>query len=45
MNEIIELYEATAENKSILDTMRSYTERNFSWDILLKDVVEYMKKN
>lgn len=45
MNEIIELYEATAENKSILDTMRSYTERNFTWDILLKDVVAYMKKN
>lgn len=45
MNEIIELYEATVENKSILDTMRSYTEKNFSWDILLRDVVEYMKNN
>lgn len=45
MNEIIELYESTVENKSILDTMRSYTEKNFSWDILLRDVVEYMKNN
>lgn len=45
MNEIIELYEMTAGNRSIINDMRSYTEKNFSWDILLKDVLEYMKNN
>lgn len=45
MNEIIELYEMTAENQSIISDMRSYTEEHFTWDILLKDVLEYMKNN
>jgi Glycosyltransferase len=45
MGAIIELYEATVENENILNNMRSYTEENFSWDILLRDVVKYMKNN
>lgn len=45
MKEIIELYEATAENREILNQMRSYSKENFTWDILLKDVVEYMKQS
>ena len=45
MGAIIELYEATVENENILNNMRSYTEKNFSWDILLRDVVKYMKNN
>ena len=43
MNEIIELYEATAQNRDVIAEMRNYAEKNFSWDVLLKDVVEYMK--
>lgn len=43
MKEIIELYETTAQNREILSEMRRYSEENFTWDILLKDVVEYMK--
>lgn len=43
MNEIIGLYEATAENRDIINDMRNNSEKNFSWDILLKDVLEYMK--
>ena len=45
MNEIIELYEATVGNREIIEEMRNNTEKNFSWDVLLKDVVEYMKNS
>lgn len=45
MNTVIELYESTVGNKSIIEAMRNYTKENFSWDILLKDVVEYMINN
>lgn len=45
MNEIIELYEATAGNREIIEEMRSNAEKNFSWDVLLNDVVDYMKNN
>ena len=43
MNTVVELYEATVESKSLMNDMRSYAEENFTWDILLKDVLEYMK--
>lgn len=43
MNVIIELYEATAGNEEMINEMRRNAEKNFTWDVLLKDVVEYMK--
>lgn len=43
MKEVISLYERTVEKKNIIDEMRSYAEEKFSWDVLLKEVVEYMK--
>lgn len=45
MNEVIALYERTVEKKKIIEEMHSYAETTFTWDILLKDVVEYMKNN
>lgn len=45
MNEIIELYEATVESENVINDMRSNTKKNFTWDVLLKDVLEYMKNN
>lgn len=45
MNEIIELYEATAGNREMIEEMRDNAEKNFSWDVILRDVVEYMKNS
>lgn len=45
MEEVIELYEKTVDNTSLINDMRSYAEKNFSWDILLQDVLKYMKNN
>lgn len=45
MTEVIALYERTVEKKDIIDEMRSYAEESFSWDVLLKEVVEYMEYN
>lgn len=45
MNEVVALYERTVGKKNIIDEMRSYAEEKFSWDVLLKEVVEYMKYN
>lgn len=45
MNEVIALYERTVGNKNIIYDMRRYAEENFSWDILLKDVIKYLRND
>lgn len=44
MYRIIELYESTVAKKSILYEMRQYAIDNFTWDNILKPVINYYQK-
>lgn len=44
MSTVIELYEATVENREILNEMRSNAEKNFTWDYILNPVITYFKE-
>ena len=43
MYKVIELYERTVERQDIVDRMRSYATQYFTWDTILKPVIDYYR--
>lgn len=44
MRRIISLYEKTVDNNMICEEMYEYTKKNFTWDVILRDVIAYYKE-
>ena len=45
MNRVVELYERTVDRQDVIDMMKQKVKKNFTWDTIMNDIINFYKTN